>query len=100
MTGLRPAQLEQLEAAFAEIDGGAGMGQKMRNDGPKETITTNIDPSGAGKNGQKKVGGAAAKKQPTKSKYDEDDEEENDYNNNGGYGGGGFGGGGAGPVSG
>lgn len=69
------------------------MGQKVRNDGPKETITTNIDPSGTGKNGPKK--GAAVKKPHHQSKYDEEDNEDDHGNYDGG-----FGSGGAGPVSG
>lgn len=44
LEGLRPAQLEQLEAAFSEVDGGGGV--KLKDNGPKETITTNIDPYG------------------------------------------------------
>jgi hypothetical protein len=42
--GLRPAQLEALEAAFAEVDGGGGMAPPKKNSQPKETIVTNIDP--------------------------------------------------------
>jgi hypothetical protein len=42
LEGLRPAQLEQLEAAFNEIDGGAAFEQVKSK--PKETIVTNIDP--------------------------------------------------------
>lgn len=84
LTGLRPAQLEQLDTAFAEIDGDDGPG-RMKNDVPKETITTNINPGG-------KPNAANAKgKKPTNAKgkpnnYDED--EENNYD------------GGAGPESG
>lgn len=43
LEGLRPAQLEQLEAAFNEIDGGAAF-EQVKTDKPKETIVTNIDP--------------------------------------------------------
>jgi hypothetical protein len=51
LDGLRPAQMEQLEAAFAEVDGGAmGGPPKQKQAPPKETISTNIDPH-AGKKG-------------------------------------------------
>jgi hypothetical protein len=44
--------MEQLEAAFAEVDGGAmgGAPPKQKQAPPKETIVTNIDPH-AGKKG-------------------------------------------------
>ena len=71
---LRPAQMEALEAAFAEVDGGNGGGAPAMKQAPKETIMTNIDPH-AGKKG----GGPAAaakKKAPHQiSKYDEEDED-------------------------
>ncbi len=59
LEGLRPAQLEQLEAAFNEIDGGAAF-EQVKNNKPKETIVTNIDPQGI-KGGQKKKPVAKAK---------------------------------------
>lgn len=70
---LRPAQMESLEAAFAEVDGGNGGAPQMKQAAPKETIMTNIDPH-AGKKG---VAVAAKKKAPHHvSKYDEEDQEE------------------------
>mmetsp|Transcript_14833 Transcript_14833/g.10734 ORF Transcript_14833/g.10734 Transcript_14833/m.10734 type:complete len:91 (-) Transcript_14833:210-482(-) len=45
VSGLRPAQMELLEAAFAEV--GGVKPSKARNEKPKETITTNINPTGA-----------------------------------------------------
>ena len=61
LDGLRPAQLEQLEAAFSEVDAANGGNPQAKkrggNDAPKETVVTNIDPH-AGKRG----GGGAAKK--------------------------------------
>ena len=70
---LRPAQMEALEAAFAEVDGGNGGGDPAMKQAPKETIMTNIDPH-AGKKGG---GPAAAKKKAPHqiSKYDEEDED-------------------------
>ena len=67
--GLRPAQLEALEAAFAEVDGGSGMAPPKKQ-APKETIVTNIDPH----NG-KKAGGAKKKAPHQISKYDEEEED-------------------------
>jgi hypothetical protein len=68
---LRPAQMEALEAAFAEVDGGIGGGAPAMKQAPKETIMTNIDPH-AGKKGP----AAAKKKAPHQiSKYDEEDED-------------------------
>ncbi len=68
---LRPAQMEALEAAFAEVDGGIGGGAPAMKQAPKETIMTNIDPH-AGKKGQQ----PAKKKAPHQiSKYDEEEED-------------------------
>ena len=53
LEGLRPAQLEQLEQAFSELDGGNGGQPPVQNKKQKETIVTNIDPTG-GKGGAKK----------------------------------------------
>ena len=64
LEGLRPAQLEQLEAAFAEVDEALGRNraQKQGKGGiggqKKETITTNIDPQGVKGGG---VGGQRSK---------------------------------------
>lgn len=51
LEGLRPAQMEQVEAAFAEADGDMPI-QKKPTQKPKETIVTNIDHAKKGKGPQ------------------------------------------------
>lgn len=75
LEGLRPAQLEQVEAAFAEVD--ADSGQPRKAAAPKqqkETIMTNIDPHG-NKPGAKKGGNTkVAKKAGGGGRMSDDDQ--------------------------